>query len=231
MAAAMGSSMRYTSRAPADSADSFTARFSTSVIPKGTQMMMRGFTSVRRLCARAMKYRSIASVISKSAMTPSRRGRTARMFPGVRPSISFASRPTASTLLPPREGFWTATTEEKPRTRDDPLALHVDEGVRGPEIDRRDRSRTGREASRRSWRERSLPRGHWGGIKPRAPVPRGSRGRRSEVAKNEERPLYHRWLPGLNRGGRGRQDSSPVSPSRSCLPCAGSAFGKPGRTS
>jgi hypothetical protein len=88
-----------------------TARFSTSVMPKGTQMMMRGFTSVRRLCARAMKYRSIASVISKSAMTPSRRGRTARMLPGVRPSISLASRPTARTLLPPRASRWTATTE------------------------------------------------------------------------------------------------------------------------
>ena len=49
MAAAMGSSTRYTSRAPADSADSRTARFSTSVTPNGTQMMMRGLTSVLRL--------------------------------------------------------------------------------------------------------------------------------------------------------------------------------------
>jgi hypothetical protein len=49
IAAAIGSSMRYTSRAPADSADSLTARFSTSVMPNGTQMMMRGRTSVFRL--------------------------------------------------------------------------------------------------------------------------------------------------------------------------------------
>ncbi len=55
MAAAIGSSIRYTSRAPALSALSLTARFSTSVMPKGTQMMMRGLTSVRRLWARAMK--------------------------------------------------------------------------------------------------------------------------------------------------------------------------------
>ncbi len=55
IAAAIGSSMRKTSRAPALSALSLTARFSTSVIPKGTQMMMRGFTSVLRFCARLMK--------------------------------------------------------------------------------------------------------------------------------------------------------------------------------
>ncbi len=55
IAAAIGSSIRNTSRAPALSALSLTARFSTSVMPDGTQMMMRGFTSVRRLCARVMK--------------------------------------------------------------------------------------------------------------------------------------------------------------------------------
>src|ERR1700727_1402378 len=37
------------------------------------------------------------SVTLKSAMTPSFIGRMATMFPGVRPSISFASLPTAST--------------------------------------------------------------------------------------------------------------------------------------
>jgi hypothetical protein len=37
------------------SADSFTARFSTSVMPKGTQMTMRGFTSVCACCAPLMK--------------------------------------------------------------------------------------------------------------------------------------------------------------------------------
>ena len=49
MAAAMGSSIRYTSRAPADWADSRTARFSTSVIPEGTETMIRGRTRVRPL--------------------------------------------------------------------------------------------------------------------------------------------------------------------------------------
>ena len=44
-----------------------------------------------------MKYRSIFSVMSKSAMTPSFSGRTAWMWEGVRPIIRFASFPTAST--------------------------------------------------------------------------------------------------------------------------------------
>ncbi|MNC92313.1 hypothetical protein D3C83_87110 [compost metagenome] len=39
------------------------------------------------------------SVTSKSAMTPSFIGRIASMLPGVRPSISLASLPTASTRL------------------------------------------------------------------------------------------------------------------------------------
>jgi len=55
MAAAMGSSIRKTSRAPADSADSRTARFSTWVIPDGTAMIMRGRMKERRLCTLRMK--------------------------------------------------------------------------------------------------------------------------------------------------------------------------------
>src|SRR5215470_3662451 len=45
-----------------------------------------------------MKYCSIFSVTSKSAITPSFIGRIATMLPGVRPSISLALLPTASTL-------------------------------------------------------------------------------------------------------------------------------------
>src|SRR5205809_890726 len=44
-----------------------------------------------------MKYVSIFSVTVKSAMTPSFMGRMATILPGVRPSISLASLPTAST--------------------------------------------------------------------------------------------------------------------------------------
>src|SRR2546430_13343404 len=48
-----------------------------------------------------MKCRSMASVISKSAITPSFIGRIATMLPGVRPSILFASSPTARTFVVP----------------------------------------------------------------------------------------------------------------------------------
>ena len=55
IAAAIGSSIRYTSRAPADIADSRTARFSTDVMPDGTAITMRGRTSRLRSCTCAMK--------------------------------------------------------------------------------------------------------------------------------------------------------------------------------
>ena len=61
--------------------------------------MIRGRTRVCRLCARLMKWRIMASVTSKSAMTPSFIGRMATTFPGVRPSMSLASLPTARTRL------------------------------------------------------------------------------------------------------------------------------------
>ena len=55
MAAAMGSSMMNgVLRAPAYSAASCTARFSTPVTPDGTQITMRGFAQ-RRWCTRWMK--------------------------------------------------------------------------------------------------------------------------------------------------------------------------------
>ena len=41
----------------------------------------------------------MTSVTSKSAMTPSLRGRSAMMEPGVRPIMRLASAPTASTRL------------------------------------------------------------------------------------------------------------------------------------
>jgi hypothetical protein len=55
IAAAIGSSIRYTSRTPADSADSRTARFSTWVMPEGTPMTMRGRMNFFRLCTFWMK--------------------------------------------------------------------------------------------------------------------------------------------------------------------------------
>ena len=63
-------------------------------------------------------------------MTPSFIGRMATMSPGVLPSIRFASWPTARTLP---VLVWTATTEGS--REDDPLALDMNQGVGGTEID------------------------------------------------------------------------------------------------
>ena len=71
-------------------------------------MTMRGFTNQRVEMTFCTKYLIIFSVMSGSAMTPSRRGRLAMMSPGVFQSMRLASEPTATTLLVPRS---TATTE------------------------------------------------------------------------------------------------------------------------
>ena len=47
MPAAIGSSIRYTRRAPARSAECTTARRSTSVMPVGTEITTCGFTQLR----------------------------------------------------------------------------------------------------------------------------------------------------------------------------------------
>src|SRR4051794_471642 len=117
MAAAIGSSMRCTERAPAASEASSRARRSTSVIPDGAHIIRRGWAK-RLRCTRAMKWRSMASVTSKSAITPWRRGRIAEMLAGVRPIIRSASPPTAWTLpVPPS----MATTEGSATTTPWPL--------------------------------------------------------------------------------------------------------------
>ena len=56
IAAAIGSSIRYASRAPASIAASWTARRSTSVTPDGMPMTTRGLgTIVKRSCTLRMK--------------------------------------------------------------------------------------------------------------------------------------------------------------------------------
>ena len=75
-------------------------------------MRTRGFER-RPLFTLRIKWRSIASVTSKSAMTPSLSGRIATILPGVRPSMRLASSPTASTSLVPA---LTATTDGSRKT-------------------------------------------------------------------------------------------------------------------
>src|SRR5947209_6390780 len=118
MAAAIGSSMRYAVRAPALRQASSTARFSTPVTPEGTQTTTRGCAQ-RFWCTFWMKCRSISSVTSKSAITPSLSGRIAWIVPGVRPSMRLASMPTACTSSV-RESIATTlgsdSTIPRPRT-------------------------------------------------------------------------------------------------------------------
>ena len=77
------------------------ARRSTAVAPDGTHTITLGFTKPLRLWTLRMKCLIISSATSKSAITPSRMGRIASMWPGVRPSICLASMPTAWTSLRP----------------------------------------------------------------------------------------------------------------------------------
>ena len=114
IAAAIGSSIRNTSRAPAPSADSLIARRSTWVEPHGTQTSTRGLGRRKRdLCTCLMKCCSIASVMVKSAITPSFIGRTVAILPGVRPSMRLASPPTAAIVRgPPGPRSWRIATTE-----------------------------------------------------------------------------------------------------------------------
>src|SRR5438874_1604686 len=98
-----------------------------------------------------MKWRSISSVTSKSAITPSFRGLIAWIVPGVRPSIRFASIPTAWTS-PERESTATTlgsdNTIPRPRTYTSVFAVprstamsRPPEDVQVVALDRRDRRR------------------------------------------------------------------------------------------
>ncbi len=110
MAAAIGSKMRYTSRPSACSAESLTARSSTSVEPEGTPITMRSDGENRRepVCTILIRPRIICSQAVKSAITPSRSGRMVRMLSCVFSYIILASSPTAIILSVRRS---KATTE------------------------------------------------------------------------------------------------------------------------
>ena len=110
IAAAIGSSINWTLLAPAASALSWIAFLSTGVEPVGTQIKILGFAKVLPLWTFLIKCLIISSVTIKSAITPSLKGLIAWIFPGVLPSIVFASSPTAKTCFFPA---WStiATTE------------------------------------------------------------------------------------------------------------------------
>ncbi|COG24823.1 Uncharacterised protein [Streptococcus pneumoniae] len=97
-AATFGSSSKNTVLPPERSAASRIAFCSTDVIFVGQQIKIRGFEKKLFTSNLLMKYFNIASVISKSAITPSLSGRIATILPGVRPTMLLASSPTANTL-------------------------------------------------------------------------------------------------------------------------------------
>ena len=194
IAAAIGSSMRRAQRAPALRAASRTARFSTSVTPDGMPSSIRGRgMSPIRSWTRFTKYLIICSVTSKSLMTPSRSGRTAMMFAGVRPTIRLASAPMARTRLVlasiattdgslitiPRSRTWTSvlavprsmpmSREKRPSRRSNMVGSRVLVGRVGRGRDDRGRvSRAGMEAGPHRASGRRAPEG------PRS-IPRGRR--------------------------------------------------------
>ena len=114
IAAAIGSSINSTRRAPAPTADSRIARRSTWVDPHGTQITMRGLgLKIPALYTLRMKCLSISSVTVKSAITPSFIGRITVMLPGVRPIICLAASPTCwITFLPFGPPSWRIATTE-----------------------------------------------------------------------------------------------------------------------
>ena len=178
IAAAIGSSMRPAQRAPALSAASRTARFSTSVTPDGMPSSIRGRAIVpTRSWTLSTKYLIICSVTSKSLMTPSRSGRTAMMLAGVRPTIRLASAPTARTrfvlasmattdgslITIPRSRTWTRvlavprsipmSREKRPRIRSSMLGAGpscVGRRVRGVASRARSRGRRCRAVARKT---------------------------------------------------------------------------------
>ena len=99
MAAAIGSSISITWRAPAFWAASLTARRSTSVIPEGTQITIRPMDDIQPGLMRRMKPRISASATEKSAITPSLSGRMVSMSLCVRSCIRSASVPMATGLF------------------------------------------------------------------------------------------------------------------------------------
>ena len=124
IAAAIGSKSRNTSRPPACSAESRTARSSTSVLPLGTPTTMRSEGENRRLprCTILMSPRSICSAALKSAITPSRSGRMTRILSLVFSYICLASLPTAIIF-----SVWRsrATTDGSLTTISPPLMMTV----------------------------------------------------------------------------------------------------------
>ena len=129
IAAAIGSSIRYALRAPAERQASSTARFSTPVTPEGTQTTTRGCAK-RLEWTRLMKCRSICSVTSKSAITPSFSGRIAVIVPG-----RAAQHPLRFDADRVDLAVARVDRDDRRLREHDAAAAHVDERVGRAEVD------------------------------------------------------------------------------------------------
>ena len=121
-----------TLRAPALSADSRIARRSTAVEPEGTQMIICGLVKLRRLCTLRMKCLIISSATSKSAMTPSRKGRMAVMLAGRAAQHHLGLVAHRQHLLAP---LVRGDGDDRRLVQHDAAALDVDQRVRRAQVD------------------------------------------------------------------------------------------------
>src|SRR4051794_36361263 len=132
-AAAIGSSIRNTRRAPALSALSWMARRSTAVEPEGTQITTRGLAKPRRGCTRRMKCLIISSATSKSAISPVAQGADRLDVAGGAPDHLLGFLANGEDLTAATAG---GQRHHRRLVQDDAAALVVDQRVGGAEIDR-----------------------------------------------------------------------------------------------
>ena len=137
IAAAIGSSIRYTcERAGADRDLADRAPLDLGRAAGHADDDARRRREQRVSCTFLMNCLSICSVTVKSAITPSFIGRMAMMLPGVLPSICFASWPTAWMVFLPLGPAFLADRDDRRFIQHDAFAAHVDQRVRGAEVDR-----------------------------------------------------------------------------------------------
>ena len=226
--------MRNALRAPAERVASSTARFSTPVTPEGTHTTTRGCAH-RFWCTFWMKWRSICSVTSKSAMTPSFSGRMALMLPGVRPSIRLASMPDGVDLARA-----LVDGDHRRLGQHDAAPAHVDERVGGAEVDGHvTAAEPGQVAPEADWSPPLMWRSRPDGPAKRGILPDRRHGRRTPGGPppgSRQRVPPRRGSPppgGTRRPGRRprplpfvgwpRRPSSPTTTARTGGRCAGSS--------
>ena len=200
MAAAIGSSIRYAWRAPALRQASSTARFSTPVTPEGTQTTTRGCAQ-RFWCTFWMKWRSISSVTSKSAITPSLSGPDRRDRAGRAAEHALGLDPHRVDLAGAR-----VDRDHARLGQHDAAAPYVDEGVGRAEVDRHVAATEAGEVREEAHEEEPCARTR--GARPE--------GARDAAGQSTERPPRNPWKSGWpdagpDAGAAARASGSPTT--------------------